>query len=116
MPTIPLTITHPAFGEPSHTSHHIGCVEALAEVKVLHLDHVLTGLDATRQVLMLTDGVREASSSILHSTYATLAVSISDSLWAGLRGVPPPPGPFLYPTPSLYNIVLYLSTTCGNIL
>src|SRR5215212_11510286 len=32
-------------------------------------------------------GVREESSSILHSTYATLVVSISFPLWAGLRGV-----------------------------
>jgi hypothetical protein len=30
--------------------------------------------------------------------------------------VPTPPGPSLYPTPLLYNIVLYLSTSCGNIL
>jgi hypothetical protein len=35
---------------------------------------------------MLTDGVRDESSSILHSTYATLVVSIRRSLWAGLRG------------------------------
>jgi hypothetical protein len=27
-----------------------------------------------------------------------------------------PPGPSLYPTPLLYNIVLCLSTDCGNIL
>jgi hypothetical protein len=32
-------------------------------------------------------GVREESSSIRHSTYATLVVSISYSLWTGLRGV-----------------------------
>src|SRR5215204_6452688 len=32
-------------------------------------------------------GVSDDSSSILHSTYATLVVSISSSLWAGLRGV-----------------------------
>jgi hypothetical protein len=29
------------------------------------------------------------------------------SLWAGLRGVSAPPGPFLYPTPLLYRICLY---------
>jgi hypothetical protein len=42
--------------------------------------------------------VRDESSSILHSTYATLVVSIRVSLWAGLRGVPPPPGPSFYDT------------------
>src|SRR5215203_4126995 len=31
-------------------------------------------------------GVRDESASIRHSTYATLVVSISFSLWAGLRG------------------------------
>src|SRR5919112_4321583 len=48
--------------------------------------------------LCLLTGVSEESSSILHSTYATLALSISHSLWAGPRGVPAPPGPSLYDT------------------
>jgi hypothetical protein len=60
--------------------------------------------------------VREESFSIRHSTYATLTLSISFSLWAGLRGIPAPPGPFLYPTTTLYDIVWYLSTICGSIL
>jgi hypothetical protein len=54
-------------------------------------------------------GVRDKSSSIRHSTYATLVVSISDSLWAGLRGVSAPPGPFFL-TPEVYQITYCLST------
>src|SRR5919107_1038671 len=34
--------------------------------------------------------------------------SFSSSLWAGLRGAPTPPGPFVYPTPSLYHFLLRL--------
>ena len=30
--------------------------------------------------------------------------SVPTFLWAGLRGVRPPAGPFLYPTPSLYRL------------
>jgi hypothetical protein len=36
--------------------------------------------------------------------------SVPTFLWAGLRGVLPPAGPLLYPTPSLYGIVFVLST------
>src|SRR5829696_8034480 len=43
-------------------------------------------------------GMRDESSSILHSTYATLVVSISDSLWAGLRGVASTAGAILHDT------------------
>src|SRR5215217_5949817 len=53
-------------------------------------------------------GVRDESSSILHNTYATLGVSISHSLWAGLRGAATPAGPFPFPTPKLYIIGLLL--------
>ena len=36
--------------------------------------------------------------------------------WSGLRGIVAiPPGPFLYPTPILYSVVLYLSTYYGTI-
>ena len=56
-------------------------------------------------------GVREASSSILHSTYATLVVSIGASPCGPGSGVlPAPAGPFLYPTPLLYKLCVYLST------
>ena len=57
--------------------NQISRVEAIAEVEVLDLDHMLTGLDAAREVLVLADGGEGASSSILHNTYATLVVSIS---------------------------------------
>jgi hypothetical protein len=33
------------------------------------------------------------------------------SLWAGLRGVSPPAGPFLYPTPSLYRLCTIYANT-----
>ena len=91
-------------------------IQTVAEVEVFYLYLMLTCCRARNDVLMLTDGGEDESSSILHNTYATLIVSISFSLWAGLRGVGAPPGPFLYPTALLYSIVLYLSIDCGNIL
>src|SRR5215216_5820097 len=44
-------------------------------------------------------GVRDASSSILHNTYATLFLITRLLSWSGPRGVGAPPGPFLYDTP-----------------
>jgi hypothetical protein len=55
-------------------------------------------------------GVRDESSSILHSTYATLLVSIGlTPCGPGLGVLPTPLGPSLYPTITVYQYFLYLS-------
>src|SRR5918997_2497236 len=61
-------------------------------------------------------GVRDESSSILHSTYATLDLSISFSLWAGLRGAPTPPGPSFYLPPYLLTLGLFCQRNVGKML
>jgi hypothetical protein len=51
-------------------------------------------------------GVRDESSSILHSTYATLALITRAPLVVRALGeLPLSPGPSLYPASLLYNIV-----------
>ena len=77
-PTCPLAITRPTVSEPSNAGNQISRVEAIAEVEVLHLYLMLTGLDAHRQVLVFADGAK--GGVVLdpaQHTYATLVVSIS---------------------------------------
>ena len=52
-PTSPLSIAHTTVGEPSNPSRQVRGVEAEAEVMIFDLDHVPTGLDTGRQLLML---------------------------------------------------------------
>ena len=55
-PTSPRSIAHTPVGEPSNTCCQISCIETVAEVMILDFDHVLTGLDASSQVLVLAYG------------------------------------------------------------
>ena len=57
-PARPLATTHPTISEPGDTCHHISRVEAVAEVEVFDLDHVLAGFDARREVLVFTNGAK----------------------------------------------------------
>ena len=74
VPACPLWITHPPLREADHPGT-IG-INTVVEVEVLYLDLLHTGCytAATMSSCSLT-GVRDESSSILHSTYATLVVS-----------------------------------------
>jgi hypothetical protein len=73
VPACPLPVADPTLSEANHPAT-IG-IDAIAEVEVLYLYLMLARYDGSNDVLMLTDGVRDESSSILHSTYATLVVS-----------------------------------------
>jgi hypothetical protein len=86
VPACPLTIICPTLSELSHTSYHIGCIEAVTEVKVLRLNHILPALMPPDKYSCSLTGVREQSSSILHSTYATLVVSIRSLLMGQAPG------------------------------
>ena len=99
-PRSPQTVTDPAFTEGSHAGGGrpvggIACVEGVREIVVLNLDRVSCGGYPREKIPVPADGVREESSSILHRTYATLVVSISTPLWAGLREMAVSPGPTL---------------------
>jgi hypothetical protein len=93
-PACPLTVAYPALCEGRHPDT-IG-EKTVPEVEVLYFDLMLARCHGSTMSSCSLTGVKEASSSIRHSTYATLVVSISYSLWAGPRGVPAPAGPFLY--------------------
>jgi hypothetical protein len=114
VPACPLAIAYPTPGK-ADSSTTIG-INTVAKIEVLYLYLILASHNGSNDILELADGVSEASSSILHNTYATLPLIIGYLRWSGPRSVPAPPGPSLYPTPLLYSIVLYLSTSCGNIL
>ena len=51
-PTSPLTISCTTVSEPCNTSRQVSCIETVAEVMILDLDHVPTSLDAGRQVIV----------------------------------------------------------------
>jgi hypothetical protein len=62
-------------------------VEGVSEVEVLYLDGVSASSYPREEIPVLTYGVSEESSSILHSTYAaTLVVSISQLLMGRAPG------------------------------
>jgi hypothetical protein len=84
VPACPLPIADPTLGEANHPAA-IG-IDAIAEVEVLYLYLLLASHNSINDVLVLADGgegriVLDAA----QSTYGTLVVSISSSLWAGLR-------------------------------
>jgi hypothetical protein len=117
----PEAVSDPALAEGGHPRARfvrgIAGVEGVREIEVLDLDRVAGGGYPREHVPVLAHG-REGGVVLdpaQHVRY-TGGVHRVHSLWSGLRGVPPPPGPSLYPTPLLYNIVLYLSIDCGNIL
>src|SRR5829696_3944324 len=114
-PACPLPIAYTPLGEARHPTTIDK--QPVAEGEILYLYLMLTGRHASNDVLVLTDGGkgRIVLDPAQHVRY-TGGVHRAYSLWSGLWGVPPPPGPSLYPTPLLYSIVLYLSTYCGNIL
>jgi hypothetical protein len=104
VPTHPLTVANTTLGEARHP-HDIG-EQTVAEVEILYLYPMLTCCHAINDVLVLTDGgkggiVLDPAQQLRY----TGGVHKPNSLWAGLRGVPPPPGPFLYPTSLSYHII-----------
>src|SRR5215208_7799796 len=97
VPTRPLPIAHPTLSEANHPAT-IG-IHTVAEVEVLYLYLMLARYDGGNDVLVLTDGSNGAVilDAAQHVRY-TGGVHRVHSLWSGLRGVPPPPGPSLYDT------------------
>src|SRR5215217_1565048 len=115
VPTRPLPIANPSLGEGRYPDT-IG-VQAVAEIEVLHLHPMLAGHHAIGDVLMFANGGegRIVLDPAQHVRY-TGGVHKFTPYGPGLGVLSAPPGPSLYPTPSLYNIVWYSSTDCGNIL
>src|SRR5215203_2283139 len=118
----PQAVADPALAERCHACGRpvrgISGVEGVREIEVLHLDRVACGGYPRENIPVPTHGSegRIVLDPAQHVRY-TSGVHRVHSLWSGLRGIVAiPPGPSLYPTPLLYNIVLYLSTDCGNIL
>jgi hypothetical protein len=73
VPACPLTIAYPSLSEANHPAT-IG-IDTIAEVEVLYLYLMLARYDGSNDVLVLADGGEgRISSSILHNTYATLAL------------------------------------------
>ena len=99
-PTSPLSIAHTTVGEPSNTSPHIRGVEAVAEVMIFDLDHVPTGLDSGRQLLMLAYGGKGGIilDPAQHVRYTGCVHKIAP-YGPGSGVVPTPPGPSFYDTP-----------------
>jgi hypothetical protein len=62
----PLTIADPTLSEANHPAT-IG-IDAVAEVEVLYLYLMLASHNSSNDILVLADGERDESSSILHST------------------------------------------------
>jgi hypothetical protein len=115
VPTCPLPVTEPPFGERRYPN--IIGIQTVAEVEILYLYPMLTGCYGINDVLVLADGSKRGIilDPSQHVRYTCLDHEGS-SRGPGSGVLLAPPGPSLYPTPLLYNIVLYLSTDCGNIL
>jgi len=64
-PACPLAIPDPTLSEADHPAT-IG-INTVAEVEVLYLYLMLASHNSSNDILVLTDGVREESSSILHN-------------------------------------------------
>src|SRR4051812_30214579 len=84
-PRRPQVVANPALPEGGNARRGgpvrgIASVQSVREIGVLDLDRVAAGGYAREDVPGPADGGSEASSSILHSTYATLLVSISQLL------------------------------------
>src|SRR5215203_1897817 len=84
VPACPLPVFDPPLGERRHLDT-IG-EKAVSDVEVLDLYPMLARRHAIDDVSCSLTGVREASSSILHSRCATLVVSISFSLMSRAPG------------------------------
>jgi hypothetical protein len=65
-PTRPLPVADPTLSKANHPAT-IG-IDAVAEVEVLYLDLMLARDNSSNDVLVLADGGRDESSSILHNT------------------------------------------------
>src|SRR5215218_6908345 len=114
VPTCPLPIADPPLSEANHPAT-IG-IDAIAEVEVLYLYLMLASHNSSNNILVLADGGegRIILDPAQHVRYTCLDHEGS-SRGPGLGVLLAPPGPSLNSTSLLYNIVLYLSTVCGNI-
>jgi DNA-binding XRE family transcriptional regulator len=106
----------------------LSAIRAAAARHALVLDDlaikVVLGLDnAAKEHPAIHAGVGTLEAGVMHLNGIVVIVSgwvrvgcarlcgvHKSSLWAGLRGVAAPAGPFLYPTPSLYTHMYHKST------
>jgi hypothetical protein len=83
-------------------------IDDIAEVEVLYLYLMLASHNGIYDVLVLADGGKGGIilDPAQHVRYTWLDHEVS-SRGPGSGVLPAPAGPFPYPTPQLYNIVLY---------
>jgi hypothetical protein len=96
-PERPLTIAYASLSKARHLDT-IG-VQPVAEIEALYLNLMLTGLDASTDVLMLADGGKGGFilDPAQHVRYTCLDHEVSPR-GPGLGVLPTPPGPSLYDT------------------